>query len=176
MRLVKAGKPARALTRLKPGQELEIFLNDVGSVDRLVYYKDVASEIHVDKTNDGYQSRQVDTPLERRVASAAGIIQSSLFVAGQEAGLKDKVIMQMVDIFSWDVDFALDIRVGDRFNVIYEEFYKDGKKVRDGIILAAEFVNRGRSTQAVRYENPNGQVAYYSPQVTACAKPSCVRR
>ena len=63
------------------------------------------------------------------------LINSSLFIAGQKAGLPDKIIMELTDIFAWDVDFVLDIRQGDRFSVIFEELYKDNKKVKSGKIL-----------------------------------------
>jgi murein DD-endopeptidase MepM/ murein hydrolase activator NlpD len=71
--------------------------------------------------------------------------------------------MKMVEIFGWDVDFALDVRAGDRFTVIYEELFKNGEKVRDGNILASEFSNRGRSIRAVRYVNEQGRAEYFSP-------------
>jgi murein DD-endopeptidase MepM/ murein hydrolase activator NlpD len=97
------------------------------------------------------------------VAAAVATIDSSLFVAGQRAGLSNKIIMELVEIFGWDVDFASDIRAGDRFAVIYEELYKDGHKLRDGEILAAEFVNQGRTTRALRYVFPEGYSAYFTP-------------
>ena len=54
-------------------------------------------------------------------------------------------------IFGWDVDFALDIREGDRFTVLYEQLYLDGERIGDGHIIAAEFVNQGRAYQAAVY-------------------------
>ena len=71
--------------------------------------------------------------------------------------------MEMAEIFGWDIDFSLDIRAGDEFLVLYEELYENGDKVGDGNILAAEFINQKKSYRAVRYENPNGRVAYFAP-------------
>jgi murein DD-endopeptidase MepM/ murein hydrolase activator NlpD len=69
------------------------------------------------------------------------------------------------DIFGWDIDFALDIRPGDRFNVIYEQRYRDGQFVGDGRILAAEFVNDGETYRAVRYTSEDGKVDdYFTPE------------
>ncbi len=71
--------------------------------------------------------------------------------------------MELAAIFGWDVDFALDIRAGDSFTVVYEELYLNGEKLRDGDILAAEFNNRGKRYRAIRYQDPRGRTEYYSP-------------
>jgi murein DD-endopeptidase MepM/ murein hydrolase activator NlpD len=97
-------------------------------------------------------------------------ITSSLFVAGQEAGLSDNLIMQLAAIFGWDIDFALDIRAGDSFKLLFEQRFKDGRKVDEGPILAAEFSNRGDSLRAVRYTAPDGITGYYSETGMAMRK------
>jgi len=91
------------------------------------------------------------------------VVDTSLFEAGQHAGLSDSLIMQMAEIFGWDVDFALDIRAGDRFALVFEEQFKDGEKIGEGPIVAAEFSNRGRRIRAVRYVDPAGRIDYFSP-------------
>ena len=78
------------------------------------------------------------------------MIESSLYESAAAAGLSDKVIMNIAGIFAWDVDFVLDIRKGDNYYVQYEEIWQDGKFVTDGEIIAAEFHNNGRTSQAVR--------------------------
>src|SRR3546814_1799246 len=71
--------------------------------------------------------------------------------------------MEMADIFGYDIDFALDLRDGDRFSVVYDQLYKDGKKLKDGDIVAAEFINRGHSYRAMRYVDADGNATYYTP-------------
>src|SRR5690606_5208933 len=97
-------------------------------------------------------------------------IDSSLYAAGKTAGLSDALIMQMADIFGWDVDFALDIRAGDRFSLLFEELYRNGEKVRDGSIVAAEFVNRGRTFRAVSFVDDEGNREFYSLDVKSMRK------
>ena len=77
--------------------------------------------------------------------------------------MSDRVIIQMADLFGYDVDFGLDIREGDSFTVLFEEQYLDGEKYRDGEIIAAEFVNQGRTIQAYRFVDEEGRSKYYSP-------------
>jgi murein DD-endopeptidase MepM/ murein hydrolase activator NlpD len=105
-----------------------------------------------------------DAPvLETRLAYASGTIETNLFDDGQEAGLSDALISKLTKIFDWDVDFALGVRPGDRFSVVYEERYWLGQKVADGRILAAEFVNRGRAIRAIAHTDELGFTQYYTP-------------
>lgn len=90
--------------------------------------------------------------------NAHGIINSSLSLAGQQAGLSDELIMQLTSIFAWDIDFATNLRQGDQFTVVYEE------GLRSNQIIAAEFVNQGRVFTAIRYHDADGNFHYYSPE------------
>ncbi|GMQ95674.1 MAG: hypothetical protein BMS9Abin14_123 [Gammaproteobacteria bacterium] len=162
--IVKASDNGPRLTRLLPGQRLDFDLTSDNSVSKLVYYLDATRTLRVRRNSVGYASEIVDVPLDRRMATAVGTIDASLFVAGQRAGLSDKIIMQMVEIFGWDVDFALDIRAGDRFTVVYEELYKNGEKLGDGNILAAVFTNQGKTTRIVRYQYADGRSDYFTPE------------
>jgi murein DD-endopeptidase MepM/ murein hydrolase activator NlpD len=72
--------------------------------------------------------------------------------------------MNVAGIFAWDVDFVLDIRVGDNFYVLYEEIWQDGEYVTDGEIVAAEFNNNGRSHRAIRFIDEGGRSDYFTPE------------
>ena len=161
--LVKARPHGQRLKRVLPGQKLDFYLDATRSLVGLEYHLDRTHFIRFSRTDKGFTSELVEVPLERRVTHATGQIRSSLFLAGQRAGLSDRLIMEMVEIFGWDIDFALDIRVGDEFLVVYEELFKDGEKLAEGNILAAEFINRGKQFRAVRYIDPQERAAYFSP-------------
>ncbi|GEM_PF-3809172 len=99
--------------------------------------------------------------LEVRRAYVSGRIDTSLFEDARQAELSDSLILKLVEIFGWDIDFARDITRGDTFAVIYEEKYWMGQKVGDGSILLAEFVNRGHPYRAIGYKDKNGITKYY---------------
>jgi len=101
--------------------------------------------------------------VELRQAYAAGTIEDSLFQSAQRAGLSDNLTMELAAIFGWDIDFALDIREGDHFAVVYEDKYLNGNKIGTGDIIAAEFTNRGTTYRAIRYTDASGHTDYYSP-------------
>ena len=161
--LMTGSKPLeKKLARIAPGQEIEFYVDTQSRLTRLVHQLDRLRSLHVSRDGDAFTFEEVVEPPEVAVAAAAGVIDSSLFVAGQRAGLSDNVIMQMAEIFGWDVDFALDIRPGDRFALIYEKQFKDGEEIGEGPIIAAEFTNRGRRIRAVRYVDPTGHAGYFS--------------
>ena len=162
--VLNAGDAAKSLLRIFPGEEIGFLIDDAGQLQALRYAVDESVTLHVERQGDGFETKLVANPLERRIAHAHGTIDSNLFTAGKAAGLSDGLIMELANIFAWDVDFALDIRPGDRFTVIYEELYRNGEKVRNGGIVAAEFVNQGRTYRAVAYAEDGGKPQFYTPE------------
>ncbi len=162
-RLLGTDDETKRLANLQPGQVISIRLGDQGELEELVHERSSIARLHVFSDSDGFASEVEETPLEVRVENAAATIDSSLFADGQDAGLSDKVIMELAELFNWDIDFARELQTGDRFAVIFESHYVDGEKYDDGEILAAEFVNQGNSYRALRYRDPKGTVDYYSP-------------
>lgn len=162
--IISLGEPTDTLKRLYPGQEFRIRVDEHGRLQSLVYKIDALESLRVERDAEGQFTAEAQTrPLEVRTSFASAQITNSLFLSGQEAGLANGLIMELADIFGWDIDFVLDIREGDSFNVLYEEHYLDGEKVKDGAILAAEFTNQGKTYQAVRFEDADGRGTYFAP-------------
>lgn len=162
--LLRSGEDAQALKRLRPEQKLEIYVDSEQSLRHLVYHLDEIESLHFFRADDGFSSERQQAELERRLASVNGGIRDSFYLAAQRAGLSDRLTMEMAEIFGWDIDFAFDVRNGDHFSVIYEELYQPDGTASDGVILAAEFVNRDRTIRALRYEDEEGNAQYYSPE------------
>lgn len=161
--IMNSGKTTAVLRQLRPGQKLEFHLNEANELQELVYHLNRTRSLLVKKTLDGYNARINEQAIESRTTFTTATIENSLFMAGQTAGLSDTLIMELAGIFGWDIDFALDIRAGDQFHVLYEEHFLNGEKLRDGAILAAEFINQGRSYQAIRFTDSEGHIDYYTP-------------
>ncbi len=156
------------LFSLKPGQTIHIAtLSLDDSTKSLEALKIILSPIEtffLQKENDEYHAEIVTRELDILQKQVTGEIETSLFGSGLAAGLSDKVVMELAYIFGWDIDFALDLRQGDQFKLIYEEQYLDGEKIGDGDILAAEFTNRGQSFRAIRFTDDEGESDYFSPE------------
>lgn len=161
--ILSASPEAKQLAELRPGQMLRIRRNDNGGLAELIHERSSVETLRVEADDDGFATVVEEKPVEVRTHAASAVIDSSLFVDGQDAGLSDQVIMQLAELFNWDIDFARELREGDRFSLIYEAAYVEGDKFRDGDILAAEFVNKGKTYRAIRYRDPKGAVDYYSP-------------
>jgi len=152
----------KGLTRIRPGDVFDFREHDDGSLREMRYALDEARYLRVAVGDDALDSRVEEREILAEVAETEGIIESSLFLAGKRAGLSDAMVMNLANIFGWDIDFVLDIRKGDRFMLVYEKLYRDGEFLRDGRILGATFVNQGERFQAVWFEHD--EIAdYFAP-------------
>jgi murein DD-endopeptidase MepM/ murein hydrolase activator NlpD len=113
----------------------------------------------------GFVTALETKPLEARTRLAGGTIRSSLFAATDEAGIPDAIAVQMAEIFSADIDFHRELRKGDGFSIVYEALTADGEPITwsqgSGRVLAAEFVNDGRTYQAVWFGGQGNKGGYY---------------
>jgi murein DD-endopeptidase MepM/ murein hydrolase activator NlpD len=159
VRLKEAGKYIRML---RPGDEFEI-QHDGAEVVSLYRELDLTSALLISRSESGFKAEMIDRPIEIRRRLAYGRIENSLFESAVDAGMPDKLTMNLAGIFAWDIDFVLDIRRGDDFFILFEEIYQDGKFITDGEIVAAEFNNNGRTFRAVRFIDESGRSDYFTP-------------
>lgn len=159
-RLVTADKRLAALTNIRPGDVLRVAVDDAQQLVALEHQISRVESLHAEYSEESWAVREEKRDYERQVRYAQATISDSLFLSAQRAGMNDNLIMQMVNIFAWDVDFVLDIRQGDSLEVLYEELYLDGEQVGTGNILMANFNNRDRRLTAFRYETQEGNIEF----------------
>ncbi len=165
--IAQLGKDIKPLLNLRPGQVLRFGFDntqDPKTLQQLQLRLSAIETLNIKLTAEGYKTNLVTREVEKRQTNTSGIIQSSLFEAGIAANLSDNLVMELAYVFGWDIDFALDLRQGDHFTVVYEEDYLDGDKIADGDILAAEFTNQGNTYRAIRYTDSDGSSHYYTPK------------
>ena len=158
-----AGKtPGGSLTQLYPGQTLGFATQHNGELAE-IRHKLSALESVVYRASGGKFEieRELKEP-EVRVVEKSGEITSSLFLAGQHAGLSDNLIMELANLFGGVIDFVLDPREGDTLHVIYETLYLDDQYYSDGNIIAAAFTNKGETFTAYRYTDSEGRLGYFN--------------
>jgi murein DD-endopeptidase MepM/ murein hydrolase activator NlpD len=152
----------KSLTKIFPGQNIEFLANEQGQLAKLRHIISQLETVVYSRTEQGFISeRETRTP-EARQAWATAEITSSLFLAGQSAGLSHNLIMELANIFGGVIDFVLDPRKGDTFHLLYEELYLDGEKFGEGKILATSFTNQGKIFNAYHYEDAQGDASYYN--------------
>ena len=150
------------LAQIKIGKTLEVGINDSNIVISLNYIKDFKSGVRAEKSGEVYEIEEYELNTEKYRVFKNIEINNSLYVDGIKEALPDSVIMDLVYIFGWDIDFVHDIRPGDSYSLIYEEVFVNGEKKLDGDILIAEFINRDRTHTAIRYKLQNGFSEYFS--------------
>jgi murein DD-endopeptidase MepM/ murein hydrolase activator NlpD len=159
----------QSLDFLKPGDAIKLTHSD-GDIKELTRKVSETQTLDVVRQTSGFEAKMIDNPVETRVRTAAAVIDSSLFQAAGAADISDAIALKLANVFAWDIDFVLDIREGDRFTAVYEQIYQDGKYLRDGEVLAAEFVNNGKVYRAVRFVSDSGSAGYYTPAGLAMRK------
>ncbi len=153
-RLALAGRPGKTITaEASDKQELTKLSTRWPSDDESLFKRLV-----IERTGQSFVSRVEIAPYVANARLASGSIQTSLFAATDEARIPDAVAVQMAEMFSSDIDFRRALRKGDRFNVVYEALEADGEPLRTGRVLSAEFVNAGKTHQAMWFQ-PAGQDA-----------------
>ena len=170
-RVIQSNPEAHVFRQVHPGQTLRLRAEAGRPWQELVYETDPGEAFHLIRQEGRFDLTKEIRAFETRIAHVSGAIESSLFEDGQEAGLSDALIMKLAEIFGWDIDFALDLRSGDGFSVIHEEKYRQGQKVADGPILAAEFINQGRVFRAIAYRDINGYTSYFTPEGMSMRRP-----
>jgi murein DD-endopeptidase MepM/ murein hydrolase activator NlpD len=163
-KVITLDENTKTLKNLKPGELISYKMDKDKNLLALKYSIDIQQTLYIESVEGQLASRFENKSIEFRTAYAQGTIEDSLFMAGKNAGLSDTQVMQLANIFDWDIDFILDIRKGDTFSMLYQEKYLEGEKIGTGDILAAEFVNQGKSFTAVRYTDLNQTTSYYTPE------------
>ena len=147
-------KPGDVVTLTSLNGELTSLTRRLSDTDTLTIHRDAGGD---------FAANIVKNLLDVRIAPLHGEITSSLFRTLNDLGASDQVALQLAEVFRYDIDFAQELQPGDSFTILLEKVWRDGKFVRDGDILGAEFVNNGHRYRALRYTLPDGRHEYYTP-------------
>lgn len=169
-KIVHANATGKQFADVAPGNDVVATLNADGELERLTYAKTPFETLIATRHDDEFDVELLSKKVDYQIASAKATIHASLFEDGTQAGLPEKLILKLADIFAWDIDFALNLREGDQFTVVYEKLFVDGKEFDSGDILSVEFVNQGKVYTAVRFEDNQGNTGYYTPDGNALRK------
>lgn len=158
-----APRAMRPFRLLLPGTTVQVKVDQTGKLRSLWYLTDRDTVLSLDRIGEGFQTLEQEAELTRGVEMKSGEISTSLFAATDAAGIPDGVATQLADIFGGEIDFHRDLRRGDRFGVVFETVRFDGRAVRSGRVLAAEFSSRKQTYRAVWFQDASGSGGYYAP-------------
>ena len=160
--ILKAVKKVYNLRKIIPGQKIKVFLEEAPhAVGTLLYQIDPLRSLKVERSESGFLVQEEKTPLERDLVSRNGLISDTLYESARRSGVPAEVILDLSDIFAWDVDFSTEIQSGDHFRVVYEVFKNQDQILRTGRVLAAELINGGIVYRAYYFSGEDGHGDYY---------------
>ncbi|MFC1659099.1 peptidoglycan DD-metalloendopeptidase family protein, partial [Pseudomonadota bacterium] len=168
LRYIKVGQKIILKYRVKL-EETELIDSKTNAVKEFKTLEEIVLKISPEKNlvvarqEDGsYETEDVEKELTKYLVKYKGEIEISLFEDAMKIGVSPNVMMEMILLYSFDVDFQRDIRKGDKFEILYEIFYnEEGEKIRDGNILFASLKLRGEDLSMYRYVTENGRPLYF---------------
>jgi len=150
--------------KLSVGREIQAETTATGGLIALRYLSNDGTQILIKKQDDAFQTNSLPAQLEKRLFVRTGEIKTNLYAASDAAGMPDAAANQLHELFSGDIDFHHDLRVGDKFTVIYEMTYHNGVLLNTGRIQSAEFINQGRIYRAIYFQTDEQHGDYYTPE------------
>jgi len=168
--ILTASEDIYDLVRIRVGREMKFYFDkDTGEFLRMIYPIDTEEELYIEYNDEGniFAERK---PIEYqiKIKTVSGTIDTSLYQSAVDQNVDIRAIIELADVFAWTVDFGMGIRVGDTYKFIYEERYRNGEYQMPGKILAAKFVNDGKTIEGYYFsegEDEDGDLVegYYHP-------------
>jgi murein DD-endopeptidase MepM/ murein hydrolase activator NlpD len=171
-RTIKKDAKIRTLSAGK--DTLKIYKRDDSPVERIVLNCGPLRQINVERAPETgeWRASVLDRMPEIRIVRREGAIKEgdSFYAAGQRAGIPLSIITEVYDLFSFEIDFERDVRAGQRFYVLYEEFHANGKIISTGSVIFAEFDTLRGKTQMYRFRKSDGKTGYYDAKAKGAIK------
>jgi len=163
-KILKISENVHSLADIRAGHIIKTFFDETTNQFKKLEYQINENNLLIiiaDDQKGVLLAEKKEIEYEVELKKVSGVIEKSLYQTGQSLGLPDKIIIEMADIFAWDIDFGFDIKVGDNFDVIYEKRFLNGEEAKPGKILMARFNNQGHDSWAIFYQDIGGRSDYY---------------
>ena len=135
-----------------------------GQLNKLKLIVSPLKTIHIERDKTGFSAKVFERVTQTQQQVMHGTIQQQLFSDAAKAGLSNRATLELIRLFSWDIDFSRELKPGDNFSLLYQTDTVDGTAVSDGTILAARFKNGDKQYTALRYTNEQGESRYYNAE------------
>jgi len=160
LNLLEAAKDVYDFSKLKIGQHIHFYFDGEEKVKQMEYDRNTETKIVAVRNGDTFEVKEEDIPYDVSVETLDAKIDEFLYKDALDVGLSEPTILEIADVFSFDIDFTTEIRVGDEFKVIYEKRTLNGERGPDGRVLAAKFINAGQEYRAYYFET-DGEGSHY---------------
>lgn len=146
----------------RPGDDWEVSFDAEHRVLELIYRPDPEAYFVAkwDAASQGYKATEQKAAIEVKIVGLGGTVRSTLYKALLDLGEKNRLISGFIDRFAYDIDFGSETKPGDTFRILFEKVYLDGKFLRYGYILAAEYSRQGKPLRIYQF-NDGGELSYH---------------
>ncbi len=158
---IMASPNGEHFNKLRAGTHMELKFDENNQLVALNYHFSTLNIVSAERTDNGFAVQQIIKPVESRIVSYTGTIDNSLYIDGRKAGMQVQQIMDMADIFAWDIDFGREIQPGTAFNAIFDVPFADGKAAGTGKLLAAR-ITIGKDEHTAFWHKVGGANAYFN--------------
>jgi len=155
------------LVKVKQGKTIElVYDKDTDELKELRYKVDSEDELFVQYKENASSTKEwlaeiKAIPYELRERVGRGIVESSMYQAAMDDDIDIRAIIELANAFQWSIDFAMDPRVGDTFEFIYEERYLDGEYVMPGQVFAGKYINNGEELALYYFEESEENKGFF---------------
>ena len=162
LEMASSGNKVYTIRKIRTGNPYQIIFDGVGNIKTFKYQIDDHQNLWIKRQNLQWFSEIEPIRYQIREKLVQGVIQDSLYVSLNLACALTSLAIDLEEIFSWDIDFGLDLRKGDSFSILYEEHWQGERYFGPGKILAAQLVNKGKVFEGIYFEDHHGLGAYYN--------------
>jgi len=162
IRIDEAIRPFFNMSKTRPGQIVDIWLNKKsGKVEKISLHLSPEKTLRIIRNGDDFLP-SLTSPLKITIPTAIrGGVSNSFYQSAIDRGIPSEVIIEIADILAWDIDFLVDIRPGDTFQVVLNRYYRQGKCIGHGKVLAIRFVNQKTVHESFYFTDSKGRSGYY---------------
>jgi murein DD-endopeptidase len=151
------------LARLKPGQTIELLIDQDNILQQLKIRLNIKQTLVLERTDDTYSANMLNEEVEWQQKSYDGVINGSFYVSARNAGIPANHIQKIANLFQWRLNFAKDLKKGDKFKVLVRQETVEGKSTGNTQLLGVEVFSQGKAVSAWLSEDGN----YYDGQANS---------
>jgi murein DD-endopeptidase MepM/ murein hydrolase activator NlpD len=145
-----------------PQDSFTVTLDSSNVIQKFTYFPSKILSYHLEKDSTQKWFCSIDTlKIEKKIIVSEGEITTSLYSGMRKSDIPPSLIMKFTQIFQWDIDFLVDTRIGDKFVILYEEYYHNNDKIKSGNIISATYISGNYHNTAYLFENSKGFKKYY---------------
>lgn len=163
--LVLAAKSVRDLAKIQSGTRYQLGKSpeNEAEVTSLRFRFSPADILQLTKENGAWRAEKIEKPITKKIVSYQGVVRSSLWDSAINAEMNPGLIVELTELFAWQVDFAREVQVNDQWRLTVEQEYIHNELISMGTILSAEYVNNGTPYTAVLFKKGDEKIGYFAP-------------